>query len=196
MPRLVNCAGRPRRAGAALVLAPLAAVLFFAPPTPRSQAETPWTNGPVRIERGPGGDERPRIATDPGVAVTFRRPLLLAEDGLLPTDSRPVRLDRVRLPPRDQLCGTAEGGRWSCGRRAATRLNALLAGRAALCGRAADADAAVIAGDCRVGGRSVAETLVEEGWAEPTAAADDAALQRLFARARQDRRGLWGDGIR
>lgn len=155
----------------------------------------PWTAGPVKVERGASGDGRERIAVDPGVAVTFGRPLLLGEDDSLAAGERRVRLDRIRIPPREQLCGRSDGGRWSCGRRAATRLNAPLAGRSALCGREIEADTALLTGDCRLGGRSVAGILVAEGWAEPRAA-EDAELQRLMARAKAERHGLWGDGDR
>jgi endonuclease YncB( thermonuclease family) len=184
MRRLVNCAA-----------AALPGLVLVGAPPAAAAAEPPWTNAPVRVERGPN-ETRERIAVDPGVAVTFARPALLAADGSLAAGDRRVRLDRIRLPPRDQLCGRADGGRWSCGRRAAARLSALVAGRPALCGRAdGDTGSGMLAGDCRVGGRSVAETLVEEGWAE-AADTGDAVLLRLQARAREARRGLWGDGDR
>lgn len=161
---------------------------------PASAAELPWTQGPVRIERNaPAAPTRERIPVDPGIAVSFPRPPLPDADGVLTGEPHKVRLDRVRLPLRAQLCGTNGGGRWSCGRRAATRLGALLAGRTALCGRAEDQGATTLSGDCRIGGKSVAETLVEEGWAEPTDPTD-AVLTRLQARAKAERRGLWGDG--
>jgi endonuclease YncB( thermonuclease family) len=188
MIRLVNCArGRTTRAGA---------VVLMIAGAPASAAELPWTQAPVRVERNaPDAPMRERIPTDPGVAVRFSRPPLPDADGLLAGENRKVRLDRVQLPPREQLCGTQAGGRWSCGRRAATRLGALLAGRTALCSRAEDQDAAILTGDCRLGGRSVSEMLVEEGWAEPTDTADG-GLTRILARAKAERRGIWGDGDR
>lgn len=188
MIRLVNCArGRTTRAGA---------VVLMIAGAPASAAELPWTQAPVRVERNaPDAPMRERIPTDPGVAVRFSRPPLPDADGLLAGENRKVRLDRVKLPPREQLCGTHAGGRWSCGRRAATRLGALLAGRTALCGRTEDQDAAILTGDCRLGGRSFSEMLVEEGWAEPTDTADG-GLTRILARAKAERRGIWGDGDR
>jgi endonuclease YncB( thermonuclease family) len=75
-----------------------------------------------------------------------------------------VRLEGIDSPEKDQTC-TAYGQQWPCGRTAAEWLKEYLRGRQVDCvGHARDRYDRLLA-VCYVGGGSINDRLVREGWA-------------------------------
>lgn len=79
----------------------------------------------------------------------------------------PVRLSGVSIPPGSELCLTASGTQWQCGRSANTRLSMLFEGKSANC-RVVRSYPQGVTAVCSSGTVSdVSRLMVSEGWAIP-----------------------------
>lgn len=79
----------------------------------------------------------------------------------------PVRLSGVSIPPGPELCLTASGTQWQCGRSANTRLSMLFEGKSANC-RVVRSYPSGVTAVCSSGTVSdVSRLMVSEGWAIP-----------------------------
>ncbi len=101
----------------------------------------------------------------------------------------PVRLWGIDAPELAQSCAR-EGASWGCGREAADRLTALVAGKNVRCiQRSVDAYGRTVAA-CEAGGVDLSAAMVEDGLA--IALPDfTTAYVGHEARAREQRRGIW-----
>ncbi|TBW41034.1 thermonuclease family protein [Siculibacillus lacustris] len=163
-------------------------------PTPAPSAQPVWVPTPMRIDRKT--EERQRIApSDDTTAPRLSgRAGLPADDGAFPFAGGRARIDGLAPPERRRLCTGESGARWACGLRAHTMLVAMINGQDLVCrpkSENADTAAVQVMSDCRSRGRSIAETLVGEGWVDLDPGFADPALLRLHATAVERGRGLW-----
>lgn len=115
-----------------------------------------------------------------------------ASDG----DSFRMGEDRVRLlgidaPELAQLCDTASGGQWACGKAGRERMNQLLSGGKVNCVPEGHDQYQRLLAVCTVGGRDIGATMVAEGLA---IAVDRYGREEATAKAA--RKGIWHGGIR
>lgn len=154
-----------------------------------------WTNEPVRIDRRLETRERlPAVEPQPILRLRVSDFPRVEEDASFLAAGRRWRIADVRLPETSRICTLADGRRWACGLRARARFSGLIAGARLECDPPTPPDAAIPAVDCRLSGRSVAERLVEGGWAEADAEAPTDLLERA-ERARAAGRGLHAETI-
>ena len=165
--------------------------------TPTSPSTPIWTLVPTRIDRAQ--DRRERLPPLPS-AEFIRRTLKVDtfprvdRDGSFLAEGRRWRIAHVRLPDRSETCPTSGGRRWPCGVRAWATFSGLIAGRRLSCDRVEAPPGVVAPLTCALDDRSVAETLLASGWAEPI---DDppAALITAHEAAGAAQRGLWSIAI-
>lgn len=100
-----------------------------------------------------------------------------------------IRLHGIDAPELAQSC-TRDGAFWACGREAADRLAALVAGKSVRCEQRGIDDYGRTVATCRAGGIDLAAAMVDAGLA--------IALPHFTAayvghetRAREQRRGIW-----
>lgn len=114
-----------------------------------------------------------------------------ASDG----DSFRMGEDRVRLlgidaPELAQLCDTASGGQWACGKAGRERMNQLLSGGKVNCVPEGRDQYQRLLAVCTVGGRDIGATMVAEGLA---IAVDRYGREEAVAKAA--RKGIWQGGF-
>jgi hypothetical protein len=114
------------------------------------------------------------------------------QNGSIRVDGHHLDLYGAMLIPRDRICASAEGARWTCGQRAYTVLRALLAGRPIACSfkQISVPPKAV----CSMDGQDIAQLLLREGWAELATDATDQAYVEASELAHSRGLGIWGDG--
>lgn len=201
----LRCQSRQHPANHARAL--FLALLVMASTAPASAAiiaEAPnpppiWLPIPIRID--PTRETRPRVDSPP--PVVDRRlfvkigPKTRIDGTGFRVDGRTFRLAGVKLVERKRICMRPNGARWACGLRAMTSFAAMIRGRLVVCWPArADAttpESGALDAICEIDGRSLAERLVAEGWAEPIDPADPRLNPALQA-ARDAGRGIWSNG--
>ena len=114
-----------------------------------------------------------------------------ASDG----DSFRMGEDRVRLlgidaPELAQLCDTASGGQWPCGKAGRERMNQLLSGGKVNCVPEGHDQYQRLLAVCTVGGRDIGATMVAEGLA---IAVERYGREESVAKAA--RKGIWQGGF-
>lgn len=161
------------------------------PSEPKPDAPPPiWVPNVVRIDRTKQTHERIEV-------IDERRPFIGAaqaapgEDGSFSTDGGRIRIAGIHLPDRNRLCTAEDGRRWACGVRAYVAFTSRVTLKKLACRPRGVAETGLGLFDCEVGHRSIAQSLVGEGWAEVDEATADATLSALGARARAAGRGLW-----
>jgi endonuclease YncB( thermonuclease family) len=96
-----------------------------------------------------------------------------------------VRLKGIDAPEYNQTC-RVDGGKWPCGREAASALRNLIRDRAVACDILGHDRYGRALGACRAGNTDINETLVQEGWAVAFGGYEIAE-----ARAAAQRKGMW-----
>ena len=110
------------------------------------------------------------IAASPALAKRLNPILLQGEARAVDGDTLQVGDTRLRLhgidaPELRQTCGDSDGEAWACGRRAASKLAAAVAGGEIHCiSRERDRYQRLVA-TCWARGRDVGQSLVAHGWA-------------------------------
>ncbi|MBJ3776352.1 hypothetical protein [Acuticoccus mangrovi] len=136
------------------------------------------------------------------------RLVVVESAGLIDARTHFIKLAHIEAPAADASCSHADGAKWPCGRRARTALRRLVRRRAIDCLDLA-AVAAQQAGKplpaptreetraetCTVAGTDLAEWLVEQGWATPTADAPE-GWQAMHRTAVEEERGLYAADAR
>jgi len=151
--------------------------------TPAEVTAGPAITGPLtRVEPEPEPESSPPAA-EARVERVFKP--LVASAALLVVRDREIRLAGILAPSAEQTCGESN---WPCGLMARAALRRFIRGRAVECEVPAGAEEIPDPAVCRVGGESLSEWLVAQGWAE---SAGD-AYAGLESSARQDGLGLWG----
>jgi hypothetical protein len=114
------------------------------------------------------------------------------QNGSIRADGYNLDLYGAMLIPRDRICASAEGARWTCGQRAYMVLRALLAERPITCGfkHISVPPKAV----CSMDGRDIAQFLLREGWAELAIGVTDQTYVEASEFARSRGLGIWGAG--
>ncbi len=196
----------PARAGDALphrriLLAMM--VLAACPPIAFAQSpglkagSPPWTDAPVRVDRGL--QAYPRIEASPVSAPTEESNRLRFSDKahfkILDSVSfaeggRTYRLAGLEPVPSAKICKSRDGARWACGLRARAALDELLIGRMMRCS-AKGAAADVMLVECDRGGKDIGGLLVSGGHA--VVAKGAAVYDRELAEANAAKAGVWGD---
>lgn len=100
-----------------------------------------------------------------------------------------IHLAGIAAPEFDKQCGEAANA-WPCGRMARAALRGFIRSRAIECELPAGADKIPDPAHCLVGGDSISEWLVAQGWAKRSGDAYEAAEKT----AREAKLGLWSDG--
>lgn len=77
----------------------------------------------------------------------------------------PVRLYGIDAPEAGQTCGDAGGGSWPCGSRATEAIAAIAEDREVTCDIRGKDDFDRLLGICKVGGASINERMVADGYA-------------------------------
>jgi len=136
----------------------------------------------------------PAVKSPTGDPVPPRRffQVVVENAGTIAAGTKVLRLADVDVPGADAECAAAAGRRWSCGTLARTALRRLVQSRSVLCrpaGEGSFEDPELVV-RCAVGRTDLATWLVEHGWAEPAAGAEE-TLASLAATAREEGRGLW-----
>jgi endonuclease YncB( thermonuclease family) len=124
-------------------------------------------------------------------AVSFRRAHVNG-NGALNADGHVLQLFGAVLLPRNKICNSAAGARWTCGQRAFMALRALLDGKSITCSfkHISVPPKAV----CSLENSDVAEFLLSEGWAELAAGTTDKAYVEASESAQRRGAGIWSDG--
>jgi hypothetical protein len=144
-------------------------------------------SGPVRVFRK---RESPVLFSQEG-EVRFQN-TYVHQNGSIRADGYNLDLYGAMLIPRDRICASAEGARWTCGQRAYMVLRALLAERPITCGfkHISVPPKAV----CSMDGRDIAQFLLREGWAELAIGVTDQTYVEASEFARSRGLGIWGAG--
>jgi hypothetical protein len=137
------------------------------------------------------GDREHVVLFSQEAEVRFQK-TYVHQNGSIRADGYNLDLYGAMLIPRDRICASAEGARWTCGQRAYMVLRALLAERPITCGfkHISVPPKAV----CSIDGRDVAQFLLREGWAELAVDVTDQAYVEASEFARSRGLGIWGDG--
>jgi endonuclease YncB( thermonuclease family) len=130
--------------------------------------------------------EKPKAEDEKG--IDFPRPVAESA-GLLAFGDRRLQLAGVTPTPADKTCTGSDATEWPCGMLAKTNFRLFLRLRTVNCDLD-DADwKGTISASCKIGTQDVSRWLVENGWAE---AAAGSALADAGAKAKQDKKGLYG----
>jgi endonuclease YncB( thermonuclease family) len=152
--------------------------------TPPGVTPGPAVTGPLIRIAPPPAPPPPR----PARSERVYHPIVVSA-GVIKAGGRDIHLAGVVAPEFDTTCGQGSAA-WPCGRMARAALRQFIRGRAVECAVPPGADEIPSPGTCSVGGKSLSEWLVAQGWARPAGAAY-AALEDAARRARL---GLWSGG--
>lgn len=138
-----------------------------------------------------GAGPLPRPASEPGSgAEAITGHARVADGDTLRIGTAKIRLLGIDAPEAHQRCRDAAGGSWDCGRAAAARLTALVAGRVVACApHDRDRYGRTVA-TCSVDGEDLGGRLVGEGLARAYARYSD-AYSAAEAGAADRGVGLW-----
>jgi endonuclease YncB( thermonuclease family) len=95
------------------------------------------------------------------------------------------------LVPRNRICASTEGARWTCGQRAFMAMRGLLEGRSITC--KLDHVTVPPKAICQIGERDVAHFLLSAGWAELAPGVSDEVYVEAVESAQSQKLGIWGD---
>jgi endonuclease YncB( thermonuclease family) len=109
--------------------------------------------------------------------------------GTIKVRDREIHLAGIAAPEFGKICGEGAAA-WPCGRVARAALRAFIRSRAIECEIPAGAEKIPDPAQCRSGADDISEWLVVQGWAKRNADLYEAAEKK----ARETKRGLWGDG--
>ena len=109
--------------------------------------------------------------------------------GMIKARNQEIRLAGIAAPDFEQRCGEGAAA-WPCGRMARAALQRFIRGRAVDCEVPAEADKLPDPATCAVGGESVSEWLVAQGWAKRSGEPFEDAEKN----AREAKLGLWSEG--
>lgn len=190
------------RATPSLAVIVLAVSIVLMPTVARAEGDDvafPWTRVPTRVD--PSKDARPRLPprsaekdlSDTNSLLVDEFPMVAA-DASFSAEGRRWRIAHVSLPDRQKRCETEDRRHWRCGVRSWARFSGILAGVRLRCRPAGDPAADLPALECYRHGRSIAATLLMEGWAEPSPDAP-AELVAAHDSAKRGERGLWSPVI-
>jgi endonuclease YncB( thermonuclease family) len=186
--------GMPRRRfviRVALATASIAlSVAGFAEPENSLPSRT--VTPPAGTQRTPARVYRPRTPSSffEQDAVRFQR-AHVDWNGSVLADGHALQLFGAVLIPRNRICTSATGARWTCGQFAFMALRTLLDRKPITCSfkHISVPPKAV----CSVGNSDIVQVLLGEGWAELAAGTTDAYVEASeLAQSRGV--GIWGDG--
>jgi endonuclease YncB( thermonuclease family) len=164
-----------------------------AAPTGAPNVAPVWVPNVVRIDRGSETRERVVEEIDDRFTLMPTSPLTIHRDGSFAAMGGRFRIAGLRLPERSLLCETRDLRRWPCGVRAHAKFSAMLAGQRLACRPHGTPDEQQRLYDCATPDRrSIAGTMIAEGWAEADTATGDAKLAGLQAKAQSAGLGIWG----
>lgn len=133
--------------------------------------------------------QKPEGPKLPPVPVSLQHPHI-ERPGYLQTGGVVVRLAGIVSLDLEQTCDTI--GRFRpCGRQARTALRNFIRSRTTICIIPREPRKEAVEAQCTVGGKDVAEWLVEQGWAVADEGSD---YEEAMKTARDNQRGLWRDG--
>lgn len=151
-----------------------------------------WTSRPVRIDRS--RETRERLPGRlPAPILRLRADVFpqVREDASFLAEGRRWRIAHVVLPERSRTCPFDGGRQWPCGARAWAQFSGLVSGARLVCDRPPVMTEVAPELECRLSsGRSIAELLLESGWAEADLGAPP-ELVELSRTAREAGRGLF-----
>ncbi|WP_145613634.1 thermonuclease family protein [Nitrospirillum amazonense] len=127
----------------------------------------------------------PQHQAQPGGTATA------SDAGVLEIEGARHRLSGVSSPKPGDQCTDEQGRSWDCGRQAMQALQNLVAGKLIQC-RLSETNRALE--DCFVGGKSLSEMMVRQGWAV-TCPAGQANYDAAERNARFLALGLWRGGV-
>lgn len=158
-------------------------------PAPAPAIEPVWVPKVMRIERAQ--ETRQRVDEGPEKhRYLIRPPIGLATDGSFATLEGRIRIAGVRLPERSHMCRYADGRRWPCGVRAQAFFGATLGARIDCRARPGEATPPLV--DCTTAqNRTVAATVVGQGWSDVDPDTADARLTAMRDKARAEGLGMW-----
>jgi endonuclease YncB( thermonuclease family) len=169
-----------------------------APAAAETSADTPANTDEPRAVRDVTPSGIARIFMTPGpptkrkaVASLHITQAGVKPDGSIVGEGGTVRLYGVAFPEAKQVCKTAAGESWPCGRRAYITLHNRIAAETVSCEPRVDADPP--AADCFVGDLNLAAWILGQGLARLAADVTDDTLVAAEAGARKAKVGLWDE---
>ncbi len=160
-----------------------------AQPMPAPSTEPVWVPKVMRIERNQ--ETRQRVDEGPEKhRYQIKPPIGLGVDGSFATTEGRIRIAGVKLPERARMCRYTDDRRWPCGVRAQAVFGATLGARIDCRARPGEATPPLV--DCATTqNRSVATTVVGQGWSDVDPDTADAKLTALRDKARAEGLGIW-----
>ncbi len=152
--------------------------------TPAGITPGPAVTGPLVRVRPPF--PLPRQPRPPRTERIYH-PMVMAA-GVIKARGRDIALAGVDAPAFAAECGDGAAA-WPCGRMARAALRRFIRGRAVECVIPRGAEEIPSPAECSVGGESLSQWLVAQGWAEPA----DEAYAGMGVQAREARLGIWSE---
>jgi endonuclease YncB( thermonuclease family) len=129
-------------------------------------------------------------ADQPGKARTERLfNAIVISAGMIKARNQEIRLAGIAAPGFEDRCGEGVAA-WPCGRMARAALQRFIRGRAIDCELPAEAATLPDPATCAVGGESVSEWLIAQGWAKRSGD----SFEDVETKAREAKLGLWSEG--
>jgi endonuclease YncB( thermonuclease family) len=132
--------------------------------------------------------QKPKAEGDAEKGIGLPRPVADSA-GILGFGDRRLQLAGITPTSPDKICTEADGTGWPCGMLAKTNFRLFLRLRTVECNLDSADWKGVAVASCKIGTQDVSRWLVENGWAE---AAGGSALVDAGAKARQERKGIYG----
>lgn len=160
---------------------------------PNASAERPVRNvTPNYITAGPRVTGTLSRVAPPAEAPKARTErffnAIVVSAGVIKVRGEEIRLAGIEAPRFDDRCGE-ESAAWPCGRMARAALRSFLRSRAVECEIPAGAEAVPDPANCSVGGESISEWLVAQGWAKRSGD----LYEDAETAAREAKLGLWSE---
>jgi endonuclease YncB( thermonuclease family) len=156
----------------------------------RAEDDVLWTEKPIHVDPAKQHYERlPPLRTNIDTRIWINVPFKIEarDSARFSFDGKSFRLGRIVAVAGSRLCGTAEGGRWTCGRAGIAMLNFLVRGNRLLC-QVSPSPSEIVLTDCVVGPRDITSEIVASGLARVDGDQDLKSVELL---ARRKREGLW-----
>ncbi len=130
------------------------------------------------------------VKSKPKTSIHIERATIKA-NAMIAGNGGSVRLYGIALPPSHEICDSANGVRWPCGRRAYISFYNKVNAETLDCEPRPDTNPP--AADCYVGDVHVARWMLSEGLGRLVAGVTDVELRRAETEARNSQAGIWAD---